>query len=110
MFVPMAEGLMVDIAESEAVIDSLMEQLPSLFQETRETETILGPVIQVGQLSENLLFDLGLGWIWIFGRVLDNPDYELQSCRVLMFLLIRESGDRVVRGGSNFDRFSYSYF
>merc|ERR1719334_2374814 len=49
MFVPMAEGLMVDIAESEAVIDSLMEQLPSLFQETRETETILGPVIQAGK-------------------------------------------------------------
>ena len=43
----MAEGLMVDLAESEAVIDSLMEQLPGLFSETRETETILGPVIQV---------------------------------------------------------------
>jgi len=49
MFVPMAEGLMVDLAESEAVIDSLMEQLPGLFSETRETETILGPVIQAGK-------------------------------------------------------------
>merc|ERR1719312_517273 len=49
MFVPMAEGLMVDISESEAVIDSLMEQLPSMFAETRETETILGPVIQAGK-------------------------------------------------------------
>jgi protein transport protein SEC24 len=49
MFVPMAEGLMVDVAEAEANIDSLMEQLPSLFQETRETETILGPVIQAGK-------------------------------------------------------------
>ena len=47
MFVPMAEGLMVDVAESEVVIDSLMEQLPGLFSETRETETILGPVVQV---------------------------------------------------------------
>ena len=47
MFVPLAQGLMVDITESEAIIDSLMEQLPSLFSETRETETILGPVIQV---------------------------------------------------------------
>ena len=28
MFVPLAEGLMVDLAESEAVIDSLLEQLP----------------------------------------------------------------------------------
>jgi hypothetical protein len=28
MFVPLAEGLMVDLVESEAVIDSLLEQLP----------------------------------------------------------------------------------
>merc|ERR1740128_451157 len=49
MFVPMAEGLMVDVAESEVVIDSLMEQLSGLFSETRETETILGPVIQAGK-------------------------------------------------------------
>merc|ERR1719354_524790 len=49
MFVPMAEGLMVDVGEAEANIDSLMEQLPGLFQETRETETILGPVVQAGK-------------------------------------------------------------
>jgi len=49
MFVPMAEGLMVDVAEAEANIDSLMEQLPSLFSETRETETILAPVVQAGK-------------------------------------------------------------
>ena len=54
MFVPMAEGLMVDLAESEAVIDSLMEQLPGLFSETRETETILGPVIQVERVWKRL--------------------------------------------------------
>jgi len=53
MFVPMAEGLMVDITESEAVIDSLMEQLPTMFAETRETETILGPVIQAGKDAFN---------------------------------------------------------
>jgi len=40
---------MVDVSESEAVIDSLMEQLPGLFSETRETETILGPVVQAGK-------------------------------------------------------------
>jgi len=49
MFVPLAEGLMVDLAESEAVIDSLLEQLPAMFSENRETETILGPVIQAGK-------------------------------------------------------------
>ena len=49
MFVPLAEGLMVDVSQSEAVIDSLLEQIPSMFGETRETETILGPVIQAGK-------------------------------------------------------------
>merc|ERR1719233_263987 len=49
MFVPLAEGLMVDVNQSEAVIDSLLEQIPSMFGETRETETILGPVIQAGK-------------------------------------------------------------
>merc|ERR1712168_28203 len=49
MFVPMAEGLMVDVEKSEAVIDSLMEQIPGMFSETRETETMLGPVLQAGK-------------------------------------------------------------
>merc|ERR1712088_238850 len=49
MFVPLAEGLMVDVNQSEAVIDSLMEQIPAMFGDTRETETILGPVIQAGK-------------------------------------------------------------
>ena len=29
--------------------DSLMEQIPAMFGDTRETETILGPVIQAGK-------------------------------------------------------------
>ena len=49
MFVPLADGLMVGADESEAVIDSLMEQIPQMFADTRETETILGPVIQAGK-------------------------------------------------------------
>ena len=49
MFVPLAEGLMCKFEDSEAVIDSLMEQIPQMFGDTRETETILGPVIQAGK-------------------------------------------------------------
>merc|ERR1719210_2077618 len=49
MFVPLAEGLMVDYEKSEAVIDSLLQSIPIMFGETRETETILGPVIQAGK-------------------------------------------------------------
>merc|ERR1719323_890145 len=49
MFVPLVEGVMVNAEESEAVIDALMEQIPAMFGETRETETVLGPVIQAGK-------------------------------------------------------------
>merc|ERR1719273_1791290 len=49
MFVPLADGLFTSLDESEAVIDILMEQIPQMFGDTRETETILGPVIQAGK-------------------------------------------------------------
>merc|ERR1711892_821638 len=49
MFVPLAEELMVDLDKSEAVIDSLLQSIPAMFAETRETETMLGPVIQAGK-------------------------------------------------------------
>merc|ERR1719221_2344066 len=49
MFVPLAEGLMVDLDKSEAVVDSLLQSIPAMFADTRETETILGPVIQAGK-------------------------------------------------------------
>jgi len=49
MFVPLVEGLLVDAEESELVIDSLLEQIPQMFGQTRETDTVLGPVIQAGK-------------------------------------------------------------
>lgn len=48
MFMPLLDGFLVDPVESEAVIDSLMEQIPQMFADTRETETILAPAIQAG--------------------------------------------------------------
>ncbi len=35
MFVPLVDGLMCNVKESEAVIDSLLEQIPLMFAETR---------------------------------------------------------------------------
>lgn len=48
MFMPLLDGFLVDPEESEAVIDSLMEQIPKMYGDTRETETILLPAIQAG--------------------------------------------------------------
>ncbi|XP_074619307.1 protein transport protein Sec24C-like isoform X2 [Acropora palmata] len=48
VFVPLVDGFLVSPEEARNVVDSLLEQIPSMFGETRETETVLGPVIQAG--------------------------------------------------------------
>ncbi|KAL7306841.1 hypothetical protein TKK_0001002 [Trichogramma kaykai] len=48
IFMPLLEGFLCDIEESESTIDALMAQIPIMFGETRETETVLGPAIQAG--------------------------------------------------------------
>ncbi|KAG7207356.1 hypothetical protein KM043_009019 [Ampulex compressa] len=48
VFMPLLDGFLCNIEESETVIDSLMTQIPAMFADTRETETILAPAIQAG--------------------------------------------------------------
>ncbi|XP_012518725.1 PREDICTED: protein transport protein Sec24C isoform X3 [Propithecus coquereli] len=48
MFVPLLDGFLVNVIESRAVITSLLDQIPEMFADTRETETVFAPVIQAG--------------------------------------------------------------
>uniref|UniRef100_A0A8C1FD45 SEC24 homolog C, COPII coat complex component n=1 Tax=Cyprinus carpio carpio TaxID=630221 RepID=A0A8C1FD45_CYPCA len=48
MFVPLLDGFLVSVSESRVVIESLLDQIPEMFADTRETETVFGPVIQAG--------------------------------------------------------------
>lgn len=48
MFMPLLDGFLCHPEESEAVIDALMEQIPKMFVDTKETETVLYPAIQAG--------------------------------------------------------------
>uniref|UniRef100_A0A8C3LJX3 SC24C protein n=1 Tax=Chrysolophus pictus TaxID=9089 RepID=A0A8C3LJX3_CHRPC len=48
MFVPLLDGFLVNASESRTVIASLLDQIPEMFADTRETETVFGPVIQAG--------------------------------------------------------------
>ncbi|XP_056285584.1 protein transport protein Sec24C isoform X4 [Pseudoliparis swirei] len=48
MFIPLLDGFLVNVNESRLVIESLLDQIPEMFAETRETETVFGPVIQAG--------------------------------------------------------------
>ncbi|NXX83230.1 SC24C protein, partial [Urocolius indicus] len=48
MFVPLLDGFLVNVNESRTVITSLLDQIPEMFADTRETETLFAPVIQAG--------------------------------------------------------------
>lgn len=48
MFMPLLDGFLCNPEESETLIDALMEQIPKMFLDTKETETILYPAIQAG--------------------------------------------------------------
>lgn len=47
MFVPLLEGFLVRPEESGPVLAALLQQLPAMFQDNKETETILLPACQV---------------------------------------------------------------
>ena len=81
MFVPLVDGFMVNAEESEAVIDSLMEQIPQMFSETRETENILGPVIQAGKEAFKVsIHTTGRRLLkFIYSWFLDIP-YQFRKC------------------------------
>lgn len=48
MFMPLLDGFLCTPEESELVIDSLMEQIPVMFSETKETEIALLPAVLAG--------------------------------------------------------------
>ncbi|NXF81023.1 SC24C protein, partial [Sclerurus mexicanus] len=48
MFLPLLDGFLVNVNESRTVIASLLDQIPEMFADTRETETVFAPVIQAG--------------------------------------------------------------
>ena len=48
MFVPILDGFLVKLSESKAVIDSLLDALPGMFQDNKETDLVLGPVVEAG--------------------------------------------------------------
>uniref|UniRef100_A0A8C6PZR6 SEC24 homolog D, COPII coat complex component n=1 Tax=Nothobranchius furzeri TaxID=105023 RepID=A0A8C6PZR6_NOTFU len=48
MFVPLLDGFLVDYQESKAVICNLLDQIPDMFADTNESETVFAPVVQAG--------------------------------------------------------------
>lgn len=48
MFMPLLDGFLCDHEESSTVIDGLMDQIPKMFENTKETETVLYAAVQAG--------------------------------------------------------------
>lgn len=48
VFVPILDGFLVKMSESRSVVESLLDALPRMFAENKETELLLGPVIDAG--------------------------------------------------------------
>ncbi|KAG9346882.1 hypothetical protein JZ751_005809 [Albula glossodonta] len=48
MFVPLLDGFLVNFQESRSVINNLLDQIPDMFADTNESETVFAPVIQAG--------------------------------------------------------------
>ncbi|XP_046904883.1 protein transport protein Sec24D [Hypomesus transpacificus] len=48
VFLPLLDGFLVNFHESRAVICNLLEQIPDMFADTNESETVFAPVIQAG--------------------------------------------------------------
>uniref|UniRef100_UPI00398EDC08 protein transport protein Sec24D n=1 Tax=Pristiophorus japonicus TaxID=55135 RepID=UPI00398EDC08 len=48
MFVPLLDGFLVNVQESRPVINNLLDQIPEMFADTSESETVFAPVIQAG--------------------------------------------------------------
>ncbi|KAG6933881.1 SEC24 -like protein D, COPII coat complex component, partial [Chelydra serpentina] len=48
VFVPLLDGFLVNFQESRSVVNNLLDQIPEMFAETNESETVFAPVIQAG--------------------------------------------------------------
>ncbi|XP_064190704.1 protein transport protein Sec24D-like [Anguilla rostrata] len=48
MFLPLLDGFLVSFQESRSVINNLLDQIPDMFANTSENETVFAPVIQAG--------------------------------------------------------------
>ncbi|XP_036159162.1 protein transport protein Sec24D [Myotis myotis] len=48
VFVPLLDGFLVNYHESQSVIHNLLDQIPEMFADSNENETVFAPVIQAG--------------------------------------------------------------
>ncbi|XP_061441251.1 protein transport protein Sec24D isoform X2 [Rhineura floridana] len=72
VFVPLLDGFLVNFKESRSVINNLLDQIPEMFADTNESETVFAPVIQAGM--EALKAAESAGKLFIFHSSLPTAE------------------------------------
>uniref|UniRef100_A0A8I5R847 SEC24 homolog D, COPII coat complex component n=1 Tax=Papio anubis TaxID=9555 RepID=A0A8I5R847_PAPAN len=57
VFVPLLDGFLVNYQESQSVIHNLLDQIPDMFADSNENETVFAPVIQAGMEALKMHLD-----------------------------------------------------
>jgi len=89
MFMPLLDGFMVPRSEAAAALETLLNQIPAMFGDTKETEGVLGAAIQAGM--EALKASERVGKVLVFHSSL--PTSELTPGK-----LKNREGDRKLLG------------
>lgn len=70
VFVPMVDGFLVKLSESKTVVELLLDSLPTLFSESKESELVLAPVVEA--IVEALKSSNTCGKLFMFHTSLPN--------------------------------------
>ncbi|KAL6036357.1 hypothetical protein STEG23_004438, partial [Scotinomys teguina] len=75
VFVPLLDGFLVNYQDSQSVIHNLLDQIPEMFADSNENETVFAPVIQADTLQPQTAVYESLA-----------KDCVANSCSVTLFL------------------------
>jgi len=56
MFMPLLTGFLVPRSEAASSIEALMEKIPQIFADTKETDAVLGPAIVAGMEALKVIY------------------------------------------------------
>lgn len=65
IFVPLPDDLLVNLSESRSVVDTLLDSLPSMFQDNMNVESAFGPALKAAFMVMVCIF-LPILSLWIF--------------------------------------------
>lgn len=87
IFLPCPDNLLVNLSESKDLVIDLLNQLPTLFQDNRETGSALGAALQASfklAVSPAIIFYLGTDTEILYGR--NKKSFKLADSPVIIYM------------------------